>query len=234
MGIVICKQHGRAGIVETCIHVGQDIDQGRFGEYERISLVGALILCRRCYTATGYDKFGKYSGASIEAPVDDAVLEEMEASYGRIAGRRTICSECVAAVQVEQARREGKKDPFPVYEKTMTSHDHDCVEALESHLTRHFDFKKSIVAKNRVAVFVTAGNYRWPLTVRVFYVRDRLEQDKIVSLATAFLKDLPLNQAKVEFWEAEIWNTWTNPQSGVSGGCRGNEVLLREAYLNCG
>jgi len=52
-------------------------------------------------------------------------------------------------------------------------------------------------------------------------------------LTSSFLKDVELNQVKVEFWEAEIWNTWSNPKTGTSGASRGKEIMLREVYLNC-
>src|SRR5580698_8845151 len=180
MGIMICSKHGRSGFVEVCTHVARDLDQGQYGEYESLSLMGNLILCRGCYTTTGFDNFRQYSdssGINDLSRFTDAIIGDFEAAYEKLEERRIYCVECVAAIQVAQARKEGKKDPFPVYEKTMTSHEQDRVQALEKHLISRFEFKNSILGeyrnKHTAAAFVAAGGYRLPATVKIYYVRDR-------------------------------------------------------------
>jgi hypothetical protein len=219
----------------VCPHVAQDLDRGVFGNFEKVSVMGSLLLCRECYLNNGFDQFRDYKCNNLprhEWPeTDETVLDKFEDAYKTLEGRRGYCAECVAAIQVNQARKDGEKDPFPIYEKTMTSHDQVRIQALADYLTRHFDFQGSIVTKTKVAAFVTPGNYRQPTTVKIYYVLDQHQQDKIILLTSDFLKDLPLNQAKVEFWEAEKWTAWKT-KNGTAGS-RGKEVLQREAYLNC-
>ncbi len=60
----------------------------------------------------------------------------------------------------------------------------------------------------------------------------RAEQDRVVVLVSEFLSGQVLNHARVQFWEAEVWKTGTNSQTGFSWGRRGRETLLREEFVN--
>jgi hypothetical protein len=233
MGIIICKKHGRAGIVELCPHAAADIAKGNFGRFHRIKIFGMLIVCEGCLFKFGLAQF-EFRPSFLDYQEDELVAA-YEASYERLEGRRVECIECVAAAEVSQARREGKPDPYPVYEHTLTSNHHATLDGLKEYLARNFKFRHTIIEPDgrKLAMFVESGHYRKPMTVKVYYVMSAQEQDLIVSLVTNFVKNVELNQCRVVFLEAEVWNTWSNPEKGVSGGSRGPEKLLREVFVNC-
>ena len=131
-------------------------------------------------------------------------------------------------------RRNGQPDPFPVYENTITANNPAPAEKLKKLLNVNFKVRKSIVNKDGPALFVEQGHYRTPLVVKAYYVHDRAEQDRLIDFVKRFFQDPPFFQARVELWDTEVWTTWTNDRTGSSGGIRGNEILLREAYVNCG
>jgi hypothetical protein len=166
---------------------------------------------------------------------DEELTDAYQEIYERLEGRHVRCVECVAAAQVCQARKEGRPDPFPVYERTLTYNHREVLGQLEGYLVRNFKFQRSTIGpdKRKPAVFVQAGDYRQPMTVKAYYVTKAQDQDRIASLVTNFLRGVELNQCKMLFLEAEVWHTWSNPEKGVSGGYRGEEKPLREIYVNC-
>lgn len=232
MGIIICPKHGRAGLVESCAHVGETLDEGLFGNFEKLNVFGTMLLCHRCFDDLGFSGYLNIKTKDFSS-WNNPLFERYERDYERIPGRRALCAECVAAAEVADSRRKGKCDPFPVFERTITSNDKATIGEIEDQIGSNFDFRKSIVAEDKAACFVIPGTYRKPLTVKVYYVTDRFEQDKIKSFLLSLLEGRQMNEAKVEFWEAEIWTSWTNDKTGTQGHKRGAEVLLREEYLNC-
>ena len=66
-----------------------------------------------------------------------------------------------------------------------------------------------------------------------YYVTSFDDQNQIIALIADFLAGKPYNQGKIAFYEAENWKTWFSPETGVTGGSRGEERLLREVHLNC-
>jgi hypothetical protein len=233
MGITICRKHGRAGFSEMCPHVANAVDERSYREFHRFDVFPASVLvCDICLGRFHLGEFRNHPGIVCKEPleIDDALVEKFIRTYQRIESLTARCAECIAAAQVAQARRDGRPDPFPVYEKTLTSHHRRLVKKLDRHLRRNFNFQRSIVDPEywEWALFMKPGHYTRPLTVIVYYVIDPAEQDHIVALVSEFLEGRRRNQAKVEFYEAEVWN-----ETGEGGGYRGEEKLLREVSLNC-
>jgi len=164
---------------------------------------------------------------------DEELFEEFLDASEKIEENIPRCSECVAVVKVEQARRDGKDDPFLIYERTLNVHSMEIINDFQALLKERFKFQKSIVDENHVAIFVWPGTYTRPLTVRIYYVTSEVEQAQIVAFVNEISQDLRENQVKVEFFEAEVWETWSNPETEISGGERGREKLLKEVFLNC-
>ena len=148
------------------------------------------------------------------------------------------CAECIAVVQIEQARRNREDDPFPVYERTIideTQQDMEVFESLENQLVENFWFPKSeliLTTKppfsprrgnsrsyegDEPLVIVKKGSYKKPLTITIYNITTEDEQNKIVSFVEAYLQQRELNQAKIEFREIE--------ESG--------KETLKEVLLNC-
>ncbi len=235
MGICLCEKHGRAGIVVVCPHVSELVSRGRYGRFHRLRVLGEDVFCGDCFHATGLDDLARdpaVDGRGI-AELADAVIETYFGAIERLGQRTTAhCAECVAAAEVTQARIDGRPDPFPVFERTMTSHHGGALSELRAYLVSEFAFRESIAprvdAGAAPAVSVVAGTYRQPLTVRAYYVVKAAAQERIVGLVSAFLAGRELDQARVEFYEAEIWET-----SGLGLRYRGEEKLLRDALLNC-
>jgi hypothetical protein len=236
MGLYLCKKHGRAGIVEACPHAADTISEGHYGQFHRIEFFGTLLVCQECLRNYDLANFkGLPSYFASELPDYDDAVEAFTEIYERLEGRRVFCSECVAAAEVTQARREGRPDPYPVYERTLTENHREILNELEAHLIDRVEFQFSKVnhAERRKAVFVHGGNYRQPVTVTIYYVTTTDDQDFIVLLVANFLAKFELNQAKAVFFAEEVWITWSNPEKGTSGGRRGEEKLLRETFINC-
>lgn len=233
MGKCICARHGHTGIVEVCPHAGDSIANGCYGDFHLIDVFGKLLVCKECFHRYGLSQFENCPRLweHPDEKLEDAYFE----IYDRLEGRRVECAECVAAAEVAQARKDGRPDPFPVFERTLTANHRETLDRLEAHLIRNFDFQLSAVRPDgkKRAVFVEGGHYRLPLTVTAYYVTAADEQERIASLIANFLAEFELNQCKACFFEAEVWITWVNVEKHVSGGRRDEETLLREIFLNC-
>jgi hypothetical protein len=231
-GITICKKHGRAGLVEFCPHVADVIASGNYCHFHRIEVLGTLLVCSQCLRKYGLEQFERRR-SYIEEP-DDGLIDAYEKSYECLEERRQGCAECVAAAEVAQARKDGKPDPFPVYERTLTANQQATLYELKACLLLNFKFQPSVRDADRrtPAMFLAGGNYRWPMTLTIYYITVPEEQDRIASLVANFLRGMELNQGKIIFFEAEVCITKSNYGAGTSHSYRGHEVLLREIYLN--
>ena len=242
MGICLCDKHGRSSIAMVCPHVRDLVSCGRFGRFHRLSPFGD-VFCSGCVRACGLDRFERdprVAGKDL-TELDDAALEAYFEALGRIGeGTTAHCAECVAVAEIRQARVDGRPDPYPVYERTLTSHHQVVLRELQAHLSSEFSFQRSMVpppargeGEQARALTVRPGTYRQPMTVRAYYVIDPAAQDRIIDLVAGFLDGRELDQARVEFYESEVWESWQDPNTGLAGGYRGREKLLREARLNC-
>jgi hypothetical protein len=233
VGKCICERHGHTGIVEVCPHAGDIIANGCYGDFHLIDVYGLLLVCEECFHRYGLSQFENCPCLwdHPDQKVEDAYFE----IYERLEGRRVKCAECVAAAEVAQARKDGRPDPFPVFERTLTENHRETLDRLKAHLIRNFDFQFSAVEPDgkKRAVFVKGGHYRQPLTVTVYYITAANGQERIASLVANFLAEYELNQCRIRFLEAEVWTTWVNVAKRASGGYRGQETLLREIFMNC-
>jgi hypothetical protein len=237
VGVFICEKHGQAGIVEACPHAAEIIGQENYHQFHRIEIFGVMLVCEEClrkYKLAGFEGYPSWIEAERPDEELDKAVDAYLEKYERLIGRRAFCSECVAAAEVAQTRREGGPDPFPVYERTFTANHSEALGELKEHLATSFEFRYSVVNPAERAVFVSGGNYRQPMTVTIYYVTMPNEQDFIVSLVRNFVARSERNQVRVIFFEAEVWTTWLSPKKPASGGGRrGKETLLREIFLNC-
>jgi hypothetical protein len=232
MGIVQCKKHGRAGIVELCSHASEIIGSGSFDHLREIVVLNKLLVCERCFDQHGLARF---QGRDFLETKSDKEAEELLDAYdeavNQLGETDVKCAECVAAAEINQARKAGRCDPFPVYERTLTSNHRETLRRLEEYLVGNFDFQPSLLdpQEQKRAVFVFAGGYRKPMTVAVYYVTRTDKQDYIVKLISEFLTDFSLNQSKIVFYESELINT----SSFTDVTSRGEERILREVFVNC-
>jgi hypothetical protein len=246
LGIILCEFHGRGSVVEGCAHVVEQIRQHRFGHFHPVVFSGfcEFLLCVECFAAfvADFHSYPKVAGSRnldefLDAMQDPAAEREFDCAYERIPGRECICSECIAVAQVEQAKLDDVPPPFPIYEKTLTSLQQPIIDDLRHALTSAFHFKPSICTPNAVVAFFSHGAYTRPLTIAIYSITTPEIQDQIIAFIDRFLASHELNQARVRFYEAEVWLPWseTGPTvNGIRGGRRGKENLLREVYLNCG
>jgi hypothetical protein len=226
MGMTLCNTHGLADIALPCPHAAKELENKRYGKFSKVQL---FLICADCLHKYELERFVDNDVWEEDEEVFEAYLNATE----KIEHSTPWCCECVAVVEVEQARREGRDDPFPVYEKTLNSHSMDVINELQTQLTKRFKFEEPIVEDNHLAVFVWPGTYTRPLTLQIYYVTSENKQSHIVEFVNEFFQDLRENQVKVQFLEAEVWDTWSNAETGVSGAKRGDEKLLREVFLNC-
>jgi len=236
MGICMCEKHGRSGIVAACAHVAASIDTGTLSEFHVIDVFGRLLVCSDCLKAHGLDVFVDHPGIVGKQihERDEEVMEASLATYERVEPRKAYCSNCVAEVEMRQARSEGRPHRLPVCERTLTSLHQDAIDRLKQLLLDQFAFQPSMVRPDERALEVYAGSYGYhPLLVKTYYVVVAEDQDRIVDCVSAFLRDQELNQAKIEFWEAEVWPPRGPPNSPeIRRGARGRETLLRTVNVN--
>jgi ribosomal protein S17E len=245
MGIILCKRHGKQGFEQVCKHIDADLKAEVCLKSKRLDFWGNILVCDECWKNYEIEKFeehpelkGKdYFDIDDEFDENSYIFQEYCKVYDKLnENMGGWCLQCMAEIKIKNARRNNKPDPFRVFEKTLTHAQKDVVEKLEEELTGKFQFQKSVVwetqFQNRPAVFIQAGAFSYPLTIKIYYVIDECKQDKIIHFVEKFLQQTELSQAKIEFWEAENWIATEN-QFGLYNYRRGEEKLLREEMLNC-
>lgn len=241
MGITLCKKHGQQGFFEVCGHIYQEYENDIYRSNRRFELGEFYFIevCEKCWQKHNLDRFDHFAEISDDELLDmdqekaKAIDDEWRKVYDSV-NRRGLCVQCIAEVKVKQAKRNNEPIPFPIFEKTLTENQSDLVEKLKKNLLENFHFQKSarcfIPYENFPAVFVRTGAFTYPLSVKIYYILSETEQNEIVEFVKTFLEQTELNQAKIQFWEAESWIK-TETEFGFSH--QGEEKLLREVYLNC-
>lgn len=242
MGIILCKKHGRQGFKEVCEHIHQEYKNDIYYKNRKFEL-GELYfieVCEDCWQKHNLDKFRHFAEVPFDEllDMDEEKANLMEDEWTKIynsINRRGLCIQCIAEVKVKQARRNNEPLPFPVFEKTLTENQRELVEELEKNLLETFHFQKSARCithyENFPAVFVRTGGFTYPLSIKIYYILAEQEQNEIIEFVKTFLQQTDLNQAKIQFWEAESWIK-NKTELGFSYH-QGEEKLLREVYLNC-
>lgn len=247
LGICTCSKHGRSGWDEVCEHLNAELNQGIYGPFHYIRSWAGVRVCEKCwqdynmeYYETHPDIADKdFFDISEESPIFDEYHNEVYEKLKR-GGR---CLQCLAEIEVNQARRNGIPDPFAVYEKTLGANDDETIAALRHFLVSNFHFAQSAPvlppfsaywdSGDHLALFINHGAYTFPLIIKVYYVTIEAEQEHLLQLIREFLGQQTKNQAKVMFYEAEIWELRTNPEFASTTLRKGAEKLLRKVWLNC-
>ena len=101
MGIMICKIHGRVGLVETCAHIAKQIDDGKRPHGRRFTILGELFVCNECFDSLGFERFISLADLPLDESVKivDGRWEAFEKAYATIEGRRLFCVECFAELE---------------------------------------------------------------------------------------------------------------------------------------
>jgi len=215
MGIFRCEVHGLQGFLEACADVDAAL---RRGVVLRRNRVLEVEVCNACWQRHDLGRFTSetfpyWSAAAV------AQYEVLNADSG------CHCVECVAAVELAAERNQGRSDPFPAYERTLTFLHRDIIEQLEAELLQTFDFRKSVVEPSRHALWVHHGALTHPLTITIYYVAAVKSQDAILQYLASFFEGLSQRQYRVRFYRNENWNQSASDPRSWS---RGPEELLRE------
>lgn len=101
MGIVICKTHGRAGLIEVCSHVAAQIDDGRAPSGHRLTIMHWQFLCDDCFHAYRIESFASLAELPLEERfcVTDGRAEAFEAALEAMEGLRIFCGSCFAEAE---------------------------------------------------------------------------------------------------------------------------------------
>jgi hypothetical protein len=164
------------------------IGEGCYGAFRTLDLiVVGIIVCDACLQRYGLECNPRpIRDKDLDLRDEDVdLIGEVYEKFRRIEGQTIRCIECIATAQVAQARRDGQPDPFPVYERTLTSHQKQLIQQLRDLPAREIEFKRSVVHPERSegALFLTAGTYTRPLTVTTYCLVDPARQDHVVALA---------------------------------------------------
>lgn len=241
---MICEKHGRQGFEQVCEHIDAEFKQEIYPETHRLNFWEIILVCNECWENYEIEKFESHpelKGKSYfdiddeldeDSPIFKKYVEVQEKLNKNLKG---WCIQCIKEVKVKTWRREGKLDPFPVFERTLTEAQNETVIELEKNLVENFQFQNSLFWKtqfqDRPAISIRAGAFTYPLTVTIYYVVSEKEQNQIVKFVEGFLRQTELNQCRILFYEAENWTSEKN-QFDLLNWHRGEEKILREVRLN--
>ena len=243
MGVVICRKHGQQGFDEVCEHIDDEYKKGIYQEHNEFwqSEMYCMLVCDECWRFYDLDRFREMSKMPLDEflDLDDEKIKPVEDEWREIydsVNPRLWCVQCVAEIQVKQARRNNESDPFPVYDKTLMANQKRMIGRLKRRLSRKLRFRKPKFKRNFYyygnTLFISPGACTYPLTIKIYYVISPNEQNKFIKFIEKILKSTKLNQAKIIFYEKENWEN-IKDENGVTGGVARREKILNEVYLNC-
>jgi hypothetical protein len=243
MGIISCKKHGLQGFEEVCEHIDAEYKSVFFRKHNDFSLAElyGIYVCDECWAKHNLDRFQPFSTITSDEflDMDEEKADSIEQSWSEIynaVNRKMWCCQCIAEIEIKYARNNGKSDPFPVYEKTLTQLHQEEIDEIENSLIANFEFQKSVSPhnydQNDLAVFFNAGAYTCPLTIQIYYILSKEKQERIIEFLNNALNRTELNQAKIIFLEAENWIETKNEHI-IRSVHRGEEIILRDLSLNC-
>jgi len=227
MGIILCKEHGPSGFLDVCEHIFRDLSLEIYPEMISIPILSTKI-CKECDQLLDTSNIKDYTWDELlELP--DKEIDRIESiiskKYNLIPNRRQICIECVKMIQLNQASKSGKTDPFEAFENTLTYKERDTINELEKTLINSYKFKKS-QEENFKTLYVTTGTISKPLTIEIYYVTEPSDQEKILRTINSFFDSIDLKQRVIRFYKEE--NFTLNRTENSYSISKGNEIIIRE------
>src|SRR5690606_9735371 len=121
MGLVICNKHGEQGFFEVCEHLYNDLNKGVYPEMKEFPLLRVKV-CEDCYDRNEVNKLPQISLSDVLNDPETVSEEEAELAYTKYKQikRFVFCRICAMEIQLQWARKQGKKDPFDAFENTIT------------------------------------------------------------------------------------------------------------------
>jgi hypothetical protein len=200
VGIVKRCKHGVQGINLICSHISEDLDSEKIGVTKRLCICfGHALICPSCMNLGEVQNFNIF--VEINKICDQDLLEV----------ESDLIEDCLERFEkVESLIKLVPKCPV-------------CIDEIRIKQARRSGHPDLPLKK---AVEFRLGNYRTPLRIRIYYVREKLEQNKIIEIINERLQKEPMNQVQIEFFEAENWQFWNDPETGSSGRKHLEEKLL--------
>lgn len=253
MGIILCQKHGRQGFYEVCEHIDDKYKQDIYSHHRnfRLGSFYGIRICDECWKTHDLDNFQEFSEIDMEEFLDlpDEIAKKTEDKWNKVydsINRCCWCIQCIAEVQIKQARRNGELEPFPVFEKTLNLEYRDKIAELENLLIETFKFQKyrfsnqphykaadcSLIHKDRPAIYISAGSVTYPLKISIHSIAAIVQQDEIIEFVREVFETEVYNQVKIEFQDDDSWAEFQSTDGILHYRSRQGEIL-REVFLNC-
>ncbi|BDS11533.1 hypothetical protein [Aureispira anguillae] len=229
-----CTKHGTQGFQEMCSHLFKKIKDLEYPKIYTLP-IWDLKVCKDCYEKHAIHKLEDLKDLFFcdlpEMEVSQAIKIEKRTYpiYEKI-DRQIYCLECINEARLHQARKDGNKEPFTPYEKTLIYKDKPKIDELKALLKSKFTFKKVWVDELGLELsscLIVPGSISYPLKVIIHHIEDQYTQNRILDTIDSFLKSKKLKQRVVFFYKEYVF------ESGNNAFQKGKEVLLRkEEYLD--
>lgn len=231
MGLVICNKHGEQGFFEVCEHLYNDLNKGVYPEMKELSLLRVKV-CEDCYNKYEINKLPLVSLSDVLNDPDAVSDEDFELAHNKYKQikRFVFCRICAMEIQLQWARKQGKKDPFDAYENTITFKEKNIAGELKKYLLENFEFQQSIINPGSEALFIYPGHIGEPLLIKIYYVVVSNEQNMLIKLIDEFFQKQDKKQRKILFYESESWIKGKT-DAGYITHHRGEEKILKEIFI---
>ena len=97
MGITHCSIHGRSEIVETCVHIAEQVDSGKHPSGHRFNILGNVFLCQECFENMGLPSIAGLLDIPLPDHTEDEHMDVWEKVHGtlQVKGSRVFCLRCI-------------------------------------------------------------------------------------------------------------------------------------------
>jgi hypothetical protein len=208
MGMLECRRHGIQGIYEVCQHIHEDL-KAKFVPQMYTTSILPTHLCKFCWQKGRFQELNKIDMNVLTAlPVSEAeaIVNKLTQELDSIQPTFSWCYECFKEVELEFARANNKVDPFEAYEHTLLYENEATIRQLENYLLQNYKFENTRISlyTSTEALFIHSGGITHPLCITIYYVTQRSEQEKIITLIEDFFHNINLKQRRIQFYENEL------------------------------
>lgn len=219
MPVLRCDEHGSVGAAFACPHLLDDLELDHLDALDESEDIGfGVLLCKTCCSCTDVREL-------------DPSREGFAAAWTQLTSDvpdlGCWCGVCLDWATVRAARRAGRPDPFPVYDRTLGYRDREVLGELRQFLLARFEVPQSAMQPEQPALSVRWGNCHEPATVTVYGVTDEATIDAITTHVRAFFAAHERNQGRLILIEEQIVEHYETPH-GIGGrGTRHRRDLER-------
>lgn len=256
MPITTCQTHGESGCPEMCEHLYENLGKGVFllfytlpvytirmcmGCFEKYNvqeIISTIAIDKKSVENKKKEEKGVYRIApdyhfesAILKEENPEILNRIEEIYHELNKKSGFeCSNCIDDIQLDYARKNNLELPFEPFENTIIHGEDKRITELDKMLDKYLETEGVSVFERPRTFETSSGWVRRPLTIKIYGVTAKEEQESLLKLIDKFYEKIAQKQRKIIFFEPLHWIT-EELENGMVRRYRDKTKMLLEVVV---